>query len=66
MRSKSRSNFEIAISLLIFELECRSKAQNVENWTGYLVVILNFRLDFRLTNSPGPQNGGHFKNFEKF
>ena len=42
------SNFEIAIPPLIFELERRPKAQTVGNWTGYLVVLLNFRLDFLL------------------
>ena len=40
------SNFEIAITTLIFELERRSKAQNVGNWIGYRLLTLNFRLDF--------------------
>ena len=42
-RSQSRSNFEIDISPSIFELERRSKAQNVENARGYLPGIFNFR-----------------------
>ena len=50
----------------MFELERRSKAQNVGNLTGYRVVAPNFRLDFRLKNWRGPQNGGHFENFEIF
>ena len=52
MMSKSRSNFEIAITPLIFELERRSQAQNVGNLTGYCFVTLNFRLDFRLKTQP--------------
>ena len=35
-RSQSRSNFEIDISASMFELERRSKAQNVGNTHGYL------------------------------
>ena len=35
-RSQSRLNFEIDISPSIFELERRSKAQNVGNAHGYL------------------------------
>ena len=46
-RSQSRSNFEIDILPSIFELERRSKAQNVGNAYGYLSGILNFRYDFR-------------------
>ena len=59
--SKCRSNFEIAITPLIIDLERRSKAQNLGNLTGYRFVTLNFRLDFWLKNSPGHQNGGHFE-----
>ena len=46
-RSQSRSNFEIDISPSIFELERRSKAQNVGNTHGYLSGIFNFRYNFR-------------------
>ena len=60
------SDFEIVITPLIFELERRSTAQNVGNLTGYRFINLNFRLDFRVKNSPGPQNGGHFENFVIF
>ena len=37
-RSKNRSNFEIAITPLIFELDRRTKAQNVGNSMAYLDV----------------------------
>ena len=46
-RSQNRSNFEITISPSIFELERRSKAQNVGNANGYLSGILDFRYHFR-------------------
>ena len=46
-RSQSRSNFEIDISPSIFELERRSKAQNVGNAHGYPSGIFNFRYNFR-------------------
>ena len=46
-RSQSRSNFESDISPSIFELERRSKAQNVGNAYGYLSGIFNFRYNFR-------------------
>ena len=42
-RSKSRSNLKIVITQSIFELELRSKAQNVGYCTGYLDDIPNFR-----------------------
>ena len=45
-RSQSRSNFEIDLSASIFELQRRSKAQNVENSHGYLSGIFNFRYSF--------------------
>ena len=66
MRSNSMSDFEIAITPLIFELDRRSTAQNVENLTSYRFIKLNFRLDFRVKISPVPQNGGHFENFKIF
>ena len=46
-RSQSRSNFESDISPSIFELERRSKAQNVGNAHRYLSGIFNFRYNFR-------------------
>ena len=46
-RSQNRSNFEIDISPSIFELEHRSKTQNVGNAHGYLSGIFNFRYNFR-------------------
>ena len=46
-RSQKRSNFEIDISPSIFELERRSKAQNVEKAHGYLSGMFNFRYNFR-------------------
>ena len=45
--SQKRSNFEIDISPSIFELQRRSKAQNVGNAHGYLSGIFNFRYNFR-------------------
>ena len=49
-RSQSRSNFEIDISPSIFELERRSKVQNVGNANGYLSDMFNFRYNFRWKN----------------
>ena len=46
-RSQSMSNFEIDISPSIFELERRSKAQNIGNANGYPSGISNFRYNFR-------------------
>ena len=63
-RSQSRSNFEIDISPSIFELECRSKAQNIGNANGYLPGILNFQCHFRRKRLSWAQNGGHFECFE--
>ena len=60
------SNFEIAITPSIFELECRTKSQNVGNGMAYLAVGLNFRYNYRFKGSPWTQNGGHFENFEIF
>ena len=59
---QSRSNFEIDISPSIFELERRSKAQNVGNANGYLFGIFNFRYNFRWKSLSRAQNGGQFKN----
>ena len=63
-RSPSRSNFEIDKSPSIFELERRSKAQNIGNANGYLFGIFNFRYPFRQKSLSRAQNGGHFLNFE--
>ena len=46
-RSQNKSNFEIHISPSIFELQPRSKAQNVGNGHGYLSGIFSFRYNFR-------------------
>ena len=63
-RSQSRPNFEIDISPSIFELQRRSKAQNVGNAHGYLSGLFNFRYNFRWKSLSRVQNGGHFENFE--
>ena len=63
-RSQSRSNFEIDIFASIFELQRRSKAQNVGNAHGYLSGKFNFRYNLRLKSLSRAQNGGHFENFE--
>ena len=63
-RSQSRSNFEIDISPSIFQLQRRSKAQNVGNAHGYLFDIFNFRYNFRWTSLSRAQNDGHFENFD--
>ena len=55
-RWQSRSNFEIDISL--FELERRSKAQNVGNANGYLAGMFNFRYNFRWKSLSRAQNYG--------
>ena len=47
IRSQSRSNFEIAISPSIFELDRRSNVQNVGNAHGYLSGIFHIRYNFR-------------------
>ena len=46
-RSQSRSNFESDISPSKFELERRSKAQNVGKAHGYLSSLFNFWYNFR-------------------
>ena len=46
-RSQNRSNFEIDISSSIFDLQRRSKAQNVGNAYGYLSGIFSCRYNFR-------------------
>ena len=44
---KSKSNFEIAINLLIFQIERRSKAGNIGTSMTYLDILLNCRYNFR-------------------
>ena len=46
-RSQSRSNLESDISPSKFELERRSKAQNVGNAHGYIFGLFKFRYNFR-------------------
>ena len=46
-RLQSRSHFEIDISPSIFEVERRSKVQNVGNAHGYRSGTFNFRYNFR-------------------
>ena len=54
-RSQNRSNFESVITPSIFELEHRSKAQNIGELTGYLDVLLNVRYTLHSKSSLGPQ-----------
>ena len=61
IRSQSRSNIEIAIFPSIFQLEHRSKAQNIGNAHGYFVGIFNFRYCFRYKSLSRPQNGGYLE-----
>ena len=58
------SNFDKAITSSIFELERRTKSQNVGNGMAYLGVGLNFRYNYRFKSSPRAQNGGHFEKFQ--
>ena len=60
------SNFEIVITLSIYELERRTKAQNVGDSMAYIDIVLNSQYKFQFKRSPEPQNGGHFENFEIF
>ena len=55
MRSRNKSHFEIAITRSIFELERRSKAQNVGHAIGSPDKMLNFRWHFRRKISPSPK-----------
>ena len=54
------------IYLSIFELERRSKAQNVGYTNGYLAGIFNFTYQSRSKCLSRAQNGGHFENFQIF
>ena len=40
IKSKSRSTFWTAVTLLIFKLERRTNTQKEGNWTGYLDIVL--------------------------
>ena len=62
-RSQNRSNFEIDISPPIFQLERRSKAQNVGNAHGYFLAYSTTGIAFGKKSSWQAQNGGHFENF---
>ena len=62
-RSENRPNFEIAITLLIFELKLWSIAQNVGSALGYPINITYFRWHFWRKSSHWPQN---FITLQKF
>ena len=53
-------NFEIVITLSIFELERRTKAQSIGDSMAYIGIILNFQYKFLFRRSTEPQNDGHF------
>ena len=69
IRSQNKSKLWTAIPLSIFELEKRSKAQNVGKWTGFQKIkfkfhiqiskflqVRNFRLPFHLALEQTPKN----------
>ena len=60
-RSQNRSNFEIDISPSIFELQRRSKTQNIGNAHGYLSGIFSLRYNFQLKSLLRVKKGGHFE-----
>ena len=65
IRSKSRSNFKIAISQPIFKLQRRNKNWNAALIMGHYSVMVNFRCHFRCFRFNikfWHQNGGHFQN----
>ena len=65
IRSKSRSNFKIAISQPIFKLQRRNKNWNAALVMGHYSVMVNFRCHFRCFRFNikfWHQNGGHFQN----
>ena len=62
IRSKSRSNFEIAISQAIFKLQRQNKNWNAALIMGHYSVMVNFRCFFRLNTKFWHQNDGHFQN----
>ena len=59
-------NKKVGQILSIFELERRTKDQNVGDSMAYIGIILNFQYKFRFKRSFEPQNGDHFENFEYF
>ena len=61
---KNRSNFEITITPSIVELERQTKAQNVGDNMAYRGIIHNFQYTLQFKRLHGPQNAGHFENFE--
>ena len=61
-RSQNRSNFVIAISPSIFELDRWSKAQNVGNANGYLHSTSGITSGKKSLSRA--QNGGQFENFD--
>ena len=48
----------------IFQLQRRSKAQNIGNTHGYLAGIFDFRYNIWYKRLSQPENGGHFEKFE--
>ena len=65
IRSKSRSNFKIAISQPIFKLQRRNKNWNAALIMGHYSVMVNIRCHFRCFRFNikfWHQNGGHFQN----
>ena len=62
-RWQSRSNFQIDISSSIFELEHRTKTQNVGNANGHLSGIFNFRYNFRQKKFVASSKWGPFWKF---
>ena len=61
-RSQNRSKFETDIYPSIFELERRSKAQNIGNAHSYPSGIFNLRYSGKKSLLRA-KNGGHFENF---
>ena len=64
IRSKNRSNIEMAVTSLICELDHRSKAQNVGNTLGYLDNIANFRWHISWKSSSRRENFVTFQFFQ--
>ena len=62
IRTPNKSKLWTAIAPSIFQLEHRSKAQNVTNANGYPYSIFKFRCHFRYKISSRPENGGHSEN----
>ena len=64
--SQRRSNFEIDISPSIFELQHRSKVQNVGNANGYFFWYIQLPVSLPVKRLLRIQNGSHFENLEMF